>query len=284
MTNHNRSKSTQDLLLINILSAALIAAVILAPDSPLRTALGIPFVFFFPGYTLVCALFPAKPDLGGIERLALSLGLSLAVVPLFALGLNYSPWGIRLAPTITSLYVFTILMSLLTFYRRDKLPTEQKFAPLMSIKLPKWGVMRRFDKLFIVGILAAVVLVASLTSYIAAAPKIGEQFTEFYVLGINGKLADYPVNLTLGQNGTVILGITNHEHEKDNYRIEINLENHTLANIDNIQLDPEENWNQNYTFTPDKTGNHMKLEFQLYKDAAEPYRSLQLWVTVKPGQ
>jgi uncharacterized membrane protein len=78
--------------------------------TPIRSVLGLPMVLFLPGYALIAALFPGKDDLDGIERLALSLGLSIAVVPLIGLGLNYTPWGIRLIPILVSLSVFTFLM------------------------------------------------------------------------------------------------------------------------------------------------------------------------------
>ncbi len=277
--------SNQDLLLINALSAALILAVIAIPDSPLRTVLGVPFVLFFPGYTLITALFPAKLDLGGIERFALSIGLSLAVVPLVGLCLNYTPWGIRLAPIMTALYIFTLLMSIAGFYRRKKLSTEQKFQVTLPVALPKWGAMRRVDKLFIFAIVIALILVGCFTSYLAVTPKVGDRFTEFYVLGPNGKLADYPLNMTLGQNGTVILGITNHEYQNITYRVTVSLENQTLTTLDNIQVRSDANWTQSYTFTPEKTGSQMKLEFQLFKQGtAEPYRNLQLLITVRPPQ
>ncbi len=277
--------SEKDLLLVNSLSFLLILAVALVPDSPLRTVLGIPFVLFFPGYTLICALFPGKKDLGEIERVALSIGLSLAVVPLLGLVLNYTPWGIRLASILASLFIFTLIMSALSFYRRAKLPYEQKFSPYLLVKMPKWNAISRSDKLFLIGFLVAIVVVASSTVYLASAPKIGERFTEFYVLGSNGKLADYPVNLMLGENGTVVLGITNHEYENLTYRIVICLENQPLEAIDEIQLSHEMNWSQNYTFTPKETGEKTKLAFELYKqNIDEPYRSLQLWITVKPPE
>ena len=283
MHNLTKLKSEKDLLIINALSALLIIAVILVPDSPVRTVLGLPFVLFFPGYTLICAFFSSKTDLSGIERLSLSMGLSLAVVPLVGLGLNYSPWGIRLAPIIASLFAFTLLMSLLSFYRRAKLPPEQKFAITMSIKLPKWSMTHRSDKLFIVGILIAIVLVGSLTAYLASTPKIGERFTEFYMLGSNGKLADYPTNLTLGENSTVTLGITNHEYQNVTYKIVISLDNSTIQTSNNITLSNENTWEQNYTFTPEKTGDKINLEFELYREGLDtPYRTLQLWITVRP--
>jgi uncharacterized membrane protein len=37
----------------------------------------------------------------------LSIGLSLAIVPLDGLMLNYTPWGITLAPIMVSLAVFS---------------------------------------------------------------------------------------------------------------------------------------------------------------------------------
>jgi uncharacterized membrane protein len=277
--------SEKDILTINILSALLILAVALIPDSPIRATLGIPFILFFPGYLLISALFPSATDLGGIERLALSIGLSLAVVPLIGLALNYTVWGIRLVPVLLSLFVFTILMSVLSLYRRSKLPPEQKFSPSIPVKIPKWSAMPRTDKLFLVGFLVGIVAVGSLTAYLASAPKIGEQFTEFYVLGSNGKLADYPTNMTLGENGTVIIGITNHEYENVTYRVALSIDNQTLETINNIQLCHEANWTQNYTLTLQEAGDRMKLEFRLYKgDTDEPYRSLQLWITVKPPE
>lgn len=275
--------SEKDILTINVLSALLILAVVLISDSPLRTALGVPFVLFFPGYILISVLFPSGKDLDGIERLALSIGLSLAIVPLIGLALNYTPWGIRLAPMLLSLFVFILLMSALSLYRRGKLPPEKKFSPTLPLKMPKWSTLPRTDKLFIGGFLIGIVAVGGLTVYLASSPKIGEQFTEFYVLGSNGKLADYPTNMTLGQNGTVILGITNHEYKNVTYRVAISLNNQTLETINNIQLSHEANWTQNYILTPKETGDRMKLEFNLYKEATdEPYRSLQLWITVKP--
>lgn len=64
------------------------------------------------------ALFLDRKDLEGIERLALSIGLSLALAPLIGLVLNYTPWGIRLDPIVTSLCVFTLLIGAIGVYRK----------------------------------------------------------------------------------------------------------------------------------------------------------------------
>jgi len=72
-----------------------------------RYILGSIFVLWLPGYTFIKALFPAK-ELGNIERIALSIGMSLALVPITGLLLNYTQWGIRVTPVTLSLLALTI--------------------------------------------------------------------------------------------------------------------------------------------------------------------------------
>src|SRR3990167_4189082 len=96
-------------------------------NSIIRTILGLPMVLFIPGYVLITALFPKKDDLDSIERIALSFGLSIATVPLIGLGLNFTPFGIRLIPILISLTIYSISLIIVTEYRRRQLPEEQRF-------------------------------------------------------------------------------------------------------------------------------------------------------------
>jgi uncharacterized membrane protein len=80
--------------------------------------LGSIFVLWLPGYTFIKALFPVEPplktskeSLDTIERIALSLGMSLALVPIVGLLLNYTPWGIRLTPIVLSLLALTLIFA-----------------------------------------------------------------------------------------------------------------------------------------------------------------------------
>ncbi len=84
----------------------------------LRYVLGTLYVLYLPGFALVEALYPIEGDLKPLERLALSIGLSLAVVPLIGLVLNYAPWGIRLGPVIVSLALYTLGVSLIALARK----------------------------------------------------------------------------------------------------------------------------------------------------------------------
>ena len=105
------------------LSAATTAVVFTIPEDfypwvYVRYVLGTIFVLWLPGYTFIKALFPAEPPiktsektLDTIERVALSLGMSLALVPIVGLLLNYTPWGIRLTPIVLSLLALTVVFA-----------------------------------------------------------------------------------------------------------------------------------------------------------------------------
>ncbi|MCS7104628.1 MAG: DUF1616 domain-containing protein [Thermofilaceae archaeon] len=85
---------------------------------PLRYVFGALTVLFLPGYAIVEALYPKGEELSPLERLALSIGLSLAVVPLIGLILNYTPIGIRLYPVLTSLSILTCTTAFIGAYRK----------------------------------------------------------------------------------------------------------------------------------------------------------------------
>jgi uncharacterized membrane protein len=95
------------------------------PWVAVRWVLGSVFVLFIPGYVTVEALFPKGRDLDGIERFALSVGLSLALVPLIGLLLNYTPWGIRLDPIVISLTILTVALTGVALGRRFRMSVER---------------------------------------------------------------------------------------------------------------------------------------------------------------
>ena len=82
----------------------------------LRWIFGSIFVLFIPGYVSTEALFPGR-GLDSIERLALSVGLSLALVPLVGLLLNFTPWGITLNAIVVSLGMLTVGLMAIAFAR-----------------------------------------------------------------------------------------------------------------------------------------------------------------------
>jgi uncharacterized membrane protein len=105
-------------VLASILSVVLINT---APLIYIRYGLGALMILFMPGYALVETLYPRGDELGPLERLALSIGLSLAVVPLVGLILNYTPWGIRLVPILISTNALTIALLTTALVRKARL-------------------------------------------------------------------------------------------------------------------------------------------------------------------
>lgn len=278
-----RIKSENELAAINILSILLIIIITLLPSNPLRIVLGLPFILFFPGYTLIAALFPKKADLGGIERVSLSFGLSIAVAPLIGLILNYTPWGIKLYPILVSITLFILATSGAAWYRRHRLPEEERLSIGFNVNLSQWTAMSGWDKVLSIILVASILGAIGTLAYVIITPKAGEKFTEFYILGLDGKAANYPNELTVGEEGKVILGIVNHEHEDGlTYRVQISIDGEGSSTISSPPLDHDQKWESEAGFTPQKAGDDQKVEFILYKNGEEePYRSLYLWLDVK---
>jgi len=120
------------------MTLATVAAVSTIPETayPLvyvRYALGTFFVLWLPGYAFMRALFPQQPeaktdekDMDTIERAALSIGISLALVPMVGLLLNYTPWGINLTPIILSLVALTVVFAVAAVLREYNATASEK--------------------------------------------------------------------------------------------------------------------------------------------------------------
>ena len=86
----------------------------------LRYAFGSTLALFLPGYALVQAFYPKMRQIDELTRFALSIGLSLALVPLVGLVLNYTPFGIRLLPVTSSIAGVTVLFLGLALFRKHQ--------------------------------------------------------------------------------------------------------------------------------------------------------------------
>jgi len=285
-----KARRDNDLWLIGIVTILLIVVIAFFPSTIARVILGLPFLLFFPGYVLIAALFPKKGDLGGVERVALSFGLSIAVVPLIGLILNYTTWGIRLYPILISLVVFILATSGVAWYRRGRLAPEEVFRVPFNIKLPSWQGQSMADKVLSVVLMVAISGAIGTLGYVVATPKIGERFTEFYILGPEGKAANYTRELKVGEEGRVILGIVNHEQEEASYEVEVWIDGEKAKlrvegeDKDEIRvgLQHEGKWEKEVGFVPQTAGENQKVEFVLYKDGETYFEEpLHLWIDVE---
>ena len=271
------------IFLIGLLLVALIAAGVQGLPAPLpmlRLLLGLAYVLLFPGYAMQAALFPRADDLDGPERLALSFGLSVAVVPPLALLLDALPWGLRLWPIAAAEALFTLVCAGVALYRRRRLPEAERPVLALGFDARDWWTAQDRTSRVLFGLLGlALAMFAVGATAIIVTPKPGEFLTEFYILGPEGLAENYPRTAVLGQPMEVTVGITNREARGADYLVRIQLDSQPVGRTGPIRLAPGETWEAAVSFVPSVAGDDLQLEFFLYKDGGDdPYRSLLLWL------
>lgn len=279
-------------------------------ESPVRVVVGLAFVLFAPGYALVAALFPERGADGdsdggidGLERAVLSFGASIAVVPLVGLVVNFTPWGITLAPVVVSLAALTLGLTALAGVRRARIVPQRRFA----VSVPSLAGARdellnpadRTDAVLNVVLVVSLLVAASTVTYAVAAPTQGETFTELSLLTENddGELtaSDYPRNFTQGDAEPLVVAATNQEGERTNYTLVAELQRVSVVDGDvSVEeanelhryaptLADDESWQQRHLVEPEMTGENLRLQYSLYRGEAatgDAYRTVNLWVNV----
>jgi len=289
-----------DLLAAFILSAILAPLALLGVTGPGRIVLGLIFILFIPGYVLTAALFPEDLDLDWIERIALSVGLSIAVVALIGLVLNFTPWGLFLEPVLASLLLFTYGIGTLAYWRRMKLLPMERLSLTIEIPRIRWSSYSRMDKIATVALAASLVFAAGTVVYVVVTPRPAERFTEFYILNATGVAGGYPTNLTVGQVGVVNLSVHNREFATVSYEVRVNravmeaifnasanrteyrVVSTTFLTSFTFTIANGEYWNQSYAFSFSSPGIY-RIYFDLYKlpNQRDIYRYLFLTVWVR---
>jgi uncharacterized membrane protein len=295
-------------------------------ETPVRIVFGLPFVLFAPGYALIAALFPERgtepPEeaegdvdgdgersgITGLERVALSFGVSIAVVPLVGLVLNFTPFGIRLVPVVVSLTGFVLGLTAVAMRRRAALPAEERLtvpwrAWIAAGRRELFEPESRTDAALNVLLVISLVVAVSSVGYAVAVPKQGESFSEFYLLteSESGELVadDYPTEFVAGESRSLVVGIDNQEHQTVEYTVVVELNRVAVENNSTRVLDEErlrtfetrlshnETWQRTHSVTPELTGDRLRLTYLLYQGSppSDPttenaYRNLHLWVNV----
>lgn len=295
------SRSGGDFVLALLGGLILAALVVLTEFGPrastqlalqvLRLPLGLAYVLFVPGYCLTAALFPAAEDLDGIERVGLSLGLSIAWVPVLALILDRLPWGLRLLPILLGALLSVAVFSGVALWRRARLPATEAYAPPLGWRpRPWWQALATLEKR-IYALCAAALLVAGLSAaWVFLVPSPDEFMTEFYILGPDGLAENYPREAASGQKLSVTMGITNREREAATYHVQVwtvdpwDDRAEQVGQAGPIALDRGQTHEQAIAWQMPWSGEDQQVEFRLYRDeqenAQDPYRLLRLWLNV----
>jgi len=318
-----------DLALVLVVTALVNGAVFLSGlrGTPLQTVLGLAFVTVVPGYALISALFPEADqsvfrreddpagdeitmdrwDISGVERAALSIGLSVAVVALVGIASNFTRWGVQLMPIMMALDVLILSATAVAVRRRLALPPEERFHvwlfPYASFADKIISPETSGTALLNLTLLTLAVIAAGSVGFALGTPSPAEATTEFYLLTENNQeelmTADYPEDPVVGNSSTLIVGVDNNEFERVEYTVVVQLQkvervNNEVQVLDRRELarferslPHDETWQESHDITPPFAGEDLRLQYLLYRNAPpdEPtvetaYRSLHLWVDV----
>ena len=127
LNRHTSKASNWNWITIALTFASAIAVLVIGEVGPLAYIRYISasfLVLFLPGYAFLRALSPSNAQNPGetnhmdsITRLALSVVISIAVVSVLSLVLDFSPFGVTLDSLVLSLSLFTLFLSTVAFSR-----------------------------------------------------------------------------------------------------------------------------------------------------------------------
>lgn len=246
-----------------------------------RVLLGTVMVLLSPGYALLLAICPRKGQLTIMERVVLSFGLSMAIVPLLLYPLNFTPWGIEPCSAFLTVLGFIITMFLAAFYRQSKMPAKERAALSIAFPKPRWDKMPSLDRVIVVfSIIVAIFTLALLAGFYGTSKE--GSVTEFYVLGPGGEIESYPEAVVEGESMDLIVGVGNYEKETLVYSIFINIDGKNAMIVKPLQIGPGQNWEQRFQ-VPILTGRGKRMvELSLMREGMkQAYRNLYFWVDVK---
>ena len=110
----------RDLFVVIVLTIIAVILAFIVPSGwvPVRI-LTLPLVLVLPGYALTTAIFP-KRELGGPEHFIFSLGLSIVIVILSGLILNFIPFGLHVSSWAITLSAITLAACAVALVRRRR--------------------------------------------------------------------------------------------------------------------------------------------------------------------
>jgi len=293
--------------------------------SPVRAVLAVPLVLFAPGYMLVAAAYPERPaaasgagsiliagteegesGLRPVERVALSVGLSVAMVPLLGAVLWAAFGELSRTLVLGGLAGVVGMLFPVTVVRRYALAPDERFVTRPKAQAGRvrgWLVEPSG-----VGTAANVLLVASLVlatgaaTYAVAVPVDGESYSTAALLTEqDGELVaeGYPTNFTAGQAEPLTVRLTNSERAATNYTVvgavervtttdsRVRIDSQSEFDRSRLRLRRGETVRLDQEVRPELTGENVRLSYYVYRGeapdrptSATAYRDLHLWITV----
>jgi hypothetical protein len=248
-----------DLVVVAILAILCTAAGVAVELDPLvRRVAAVIFTTFLPGYALTAALFP-RPTIGALERITLTISLSLAVATLGAVVLNATPRGIH-SDTWALLQGGTTLAATAIAMRRRP-PFEDVWGPVRPTGL------RELRGPVVLLALAAVVTAGALA--IAGQGAIDQSqpaFTQLWLLP--------------GETDDVVrVGARNAEPDPLVVRIVVEVDGRVLGEWDSLEIEPSQTFEEVVDVSDvDSVDDPIVATLYLENLPAEPFRQVRLFL------
>ncbi len=323
-------------LLVVVGFVALVELVMLVPaveGSAAQVILRLPILLFLPGYVLVAIAFPERPtepsqtyderrgvvtrvrsirhdgvDL--VERGALAFGMSIALIPLYGLGLTLAGFGLDAIVLVLPLLV--VFGAIIGTVRRAQVPSTDRFVLPVRYWYERlhaflFGTDNVVHLAINIVLVVSVLLALSTMAYALAVPPADETYSGFYLLteDDDGELIadNYPTEFVAGESQELIFGIENRERATSDYTVVIELQRVDTSDdeatilerseLSRMQVTVEDGAVEYVTHEVEPTmlGSDLRLSYTLYLDEApdEPdadtaYRQLHLWIDVDDEQ
>ncbi len=281
-------KSVDILVIIVITIVAVALAFVVPPDSVPGRILTLPLVLVLPGYALMASVFPRR-SLGAVECLVFSLGLSLVIVVLGGLVLNWTPFGLRASSWSLLLGSITLGACAVALARRRGLRTchaertrsisalfRTCHAERMRSISALYGLLRikgvglTFRQGLLLGMAVVIICGAIAISNIGAAQQPFPGFTQLWILPAGGA----------NPKNAVRLGVSNMESTAMEYSLAVNVDGKVVKLWPSIDLKPSEKWETTLMLPQTAHIGAVRVEVVLYRTNAPAtiYRHVVLWL------
>ena len=249
-----------DVLLVLACGALAALLAFAGAPAPIRLYPGLAAVLVLPGWSLQMALFPRRGDLGGVERLSLALGLSVAAITVLALALDASPGGLGPRGMVVGIAGCTLAALAVAWARRRRVAAD---CPRESV----WpNVMPAASRASALAgwLLAASLLAASIAlGVVVGAPDA--EGTEFSMVGAQGLMEQYP--RVIGPGPAVVrVAVASHRRTLATYYVVVQLDGAPLASSGPIALAPGATWQGPVNISAPASPGDQAIGLVLYED------------------
>jgi uncharacterized membrane protein len=272
-----------DLIVVTFYALAASALAIFArPTGAVALVIQAPVVLLLPGYAIMSAALPSS-TLDRLERLTLSLGLSLAVTILGGLALNLVPAGLGTRSWSFLLTLAIIVGAAVALLRRVRLHSAsgQKISlnPSALAATVAEGVTRCWKSLRLsavsapwralgLGLALLIITGAIIFSNESAVHQSYPGFTQLWMLP--SQAGD--------RQPSVQIGIVNDETGTTSYTLVLKSNQKTIRRISDIALARHGTWEETIQIAPGNKRTLIEGDLYVTGQATPVYRSVKVWI------